>query len=492
MYSVPQSPVHTRNRRPLTWSAGLLLGILATDVSADEHHNIIDDTALPGVGELADRTITPAEEANLKKLLRARLYGELPIEDDPESNTYMQTLLAQLRASNDIELEFDILIVRSRDINAFAMPGGLLAFNTGLIGQANTESELLGVLAHEMAHVTQRHIARMYDEMEHSNLSILASAAVLLAGAYSLSTILPTLMVGQAAQIQEFLNHSRASEQEADRFATRYLAKAGIDPNGVANFFHVLMKKSSQPQGKDFEYLSTHPTSQSRIVEAQNRALQYKGRFIKDRPKFSYIRERLNALLVAPHVRLQHYQNLALGNELTDVQRYGFAVVLQRRNEDERALAELQKIQPATPGVALLLELAAIRSVKHLGQIEQALERLLALYEQFPQHNDIEWYLIQAHLDMGNAQEALRLARVRIRRGVQDPQSYRLLAEAADATNQPAVVHLALADHYISQYKLRLAVQQVELAEKHIKINSANQARVQQRRKQILEMAEAL
>ena len=425
---------HARIHRAMACCACLLLCGALPGASVADIISVIDDTALPDVGEIADRTMTPAEEENLKKLLRAQLYGDLPIENDPESNTYLRNLLEHIRSSNDIEQEFDVLIVRAREVNAFAMPGGLLAFNTGLIRHANNESELLGVLAHEMAHVTQRHIARMYDEIEHSNLGILASAAVMLAGAYSLSAILPSLMVGQAARIQEYLNHSRASEREADRFATRYLAKAGIDPFGVANFFQVLLNKSSQPEGKDYEYLSTHPTSTSRIVEAQSRAMQYEGPFIKDSPIFPYIRERLDALLIAPHTRFQHYQSLAREDELNDVQRYGFAVVLQRQNEDDRALAELRKIRPATPAVALLVELAVIQSIKHLGQTQQALERLLSLYEQHPEHDAVEWYLIQTHLAMEQAEEALRIARVRIRRGIQDPQSHRLLAEAADAT----------------------------------------------------------
>jgi len=459
--------------------------------STPQDHEIIDETNLPRVGELADRTMTQAEEENIKELLRARLYGSLAVEEDPEANAYIRNLLEHIRAGGEIEQEFDILIVRDKQVNAFAMPGGLLAFNTGLLMHARAESELAGVIAHEMAHVTQRHVARMYDKMQHSNVSILATAGILLAGIYSLSALVPAMMVGQSAQIQEYLNHSRASEQEADRFATRFLAHSGIDPRGVANFFYVLLEKSTLPEGKDYEYLSTHPTNMSRIIEAKERALQYKGEFIHDSQEFHYIRERLVSLLLPPHIRIQKLEGIASENPLNDAQQYGLATALQRRGDDERALKILRDIEPEASSLALLVELAIIRALKNLGESDTALKRLLLLNEQYPEHYAIEYLLIQTYLSAGQPKEALKIARARTRRGIGDPQTYRLLAEAANATRQLGVAHLALADYYINRFELRRASQQLELAEKHIKINTANQARIAQRRKVIRQMVEA-
>ena len=391
---------------------------------------IIDDSELPSVGEVADRTMTQAEEARIKRMLRAQLYGNLPISEDPESNAYMQDLVQRIRTAGEIEQEFDFLIVRDRQINAFAMPGGLLAFNTGLITQARNESELAGVVAHEMAHVTQRHLARMYDRMQNSNLSILTSAGILLAGLYDLSALLPATVLGQAAEMQRYLNHSRESEQEADRFATRFLARAGFDPNGVANFFEVLMQGRQPQYREDLEYLSTHPTSISRIVEARDRAQQYAGTFIQDRDLFHFIRERMISLLAPAHERLELYRNkLAAGHQPTPAEQYGAAVAWQKQGNHKRASEILANLETDVPDLHLLVTLARLRSLQHERDWSNLVQQLEQLHQEYPMHFAVEWYLAQAYLDAGRARDALKLARVRLRRGIEDPQTYRLIAE---------------------------------------------------------------
>ena len=471
---------------------GLLLVVLSPE-TAYTNPDVIDDSDLPSVGEPADRVMTRAEEDRIKRYLKAQLYGHLPVSEDPESNAYIRTLAKRILDRAEINQEFDLLIVRNRQVNAFAMPGGLLAFHTGLITQARNESELAGVIAHEMAHVTQRHLARMYDYMSNSNFSLLTMAGVILAGITQTSALLPAVVLSQAAEQQRFLNYSRANEQEADRFASRYLAKSGIDPNGVANFFEVLLKHSGHHYGKDFEYLSTHPATPSRIVEARDRARQYQGTYVRDREEFHFIRERMISLQTLTHERLELYQSrLAAGQQMDDAERYGMAVAWQEHGDHAQALELLHSISSDVPRLRLLVSLATAHSRKHLGQLDQALEVLEALYQEYPTHSAVEFYLAQAYLVDGQAEQALKLIRKRVRRGIQSPQTYRLLAEAANATQQPVISHIALADHYLSKAQLRQAANQLEIAEKHTKANSANQAKIEHRRAEIWRMAEEI
>ena len=469
---------------------GLVLVLLSAG-AVHAHTYVIDDSELPSVGEPADRVMTQAEEARIKRFLKAQLYGHLPVSEDPESNAYIRSLANRILDRAGIRQEFDLLIVHNRQVNAFAMPGGLLAFYTGLITKARNESELAGVIAHEMAHVTQRHLARMQDHMSNSNFSLLTMAGVILAGVTQTSALIPAAVLSQAAEQQRFLNYSRANEQEADRFASQFLAKAGIDPNGVANFFEVLIKHSGHHYGKDFEYLSTHPATPSRIVEARDRARQYQGTFVQDTMAFRFIRERMISLQTPTHERLELFQDkLDSGHEPQAPEQYGIVVAWQRHGDHARALELLRDIETDVPELRLLLDLAAAESHKHLGQLDQALETLESLGREYPTHAAVEFYLAQAYLTAGQANQALKLIRKRVRRGIQSPQTYRLLAEAANATGQPAISHIALADHYLSKGQLRQAANQLEIAEKHAKASSANQARIDHRRKEILDIAD--
>ena len=453
----------------------------------------IDDSELPAVGELANRTMTPAQEARIGKILRGQLYRSLPIVEDPESNAYLSTLAQRLAETHRTPQEFQLLIVRDSQINAFAMPGGLLAFNTGLMTQARRESELAGVIAHEMAHVTQRHLARVYDQMEHSNLSLLTTLGIVLAGIYQISAILPAAVIGQAAEIQRYLNYTRGNEQEADRIASRMMAKAGIDPTGVADFFEVLLKAYGRHDySKEMKYLSTHPTVPSRIAEARDRALQYREDYQGDSELFHFIRERLLSLQQPPHERLEAYRlRLQVGDRPTPAEKYGIVVALQQQGNHARALEILKDIRPQEEATQLLLDLAHARSEMHSGQIQAAIATLQAQAERHPHHSAIEPYLAQAYLINRQPEKTLVLLRARIRHGIEAPQTYRQLAEALSATGQTAQSHIALADHYAVLGQYQHALRQLAIAQTHTKAYSVNQHKIDQRQKDIIEIRDS-
>ncbi len=485
-----RNPAMHVNRIPHAFALGISCAAWALLAAVHAETTVIDDSELPSVGESADLIMTQAKEARLKRRLRAQLYGHLPISEDPESNAYIRSLAKRIQDGAGIEQEFDLLIVQDRRINAFAMPGGLLAFNTGLVTQARAESELAGVVAHEMAHVTQRHLARMYDQMQNSNFNILATAGILLAGLYDLSALMPAAFIGQAADIQRYLNHSRDNEREADRFATRYLAQAGIDPHGVANFFEVLMGNSARQYNRELEYLSTHPASVSRIVEAHDRARQHPGEYVRDHEEFHFIRERMIALLAPVHERLEQYRRqMDARHQPSAAEQYGIAITWQRHGNHQKALEALQAAQAQGPEARLLVQLAHIPSWRHLGESDLIFETLASLYAEYPDHYAVEFYMAQAYVNARQSREALKIARKRIRRGIQDPQTFRLIAEAASASNQPAISHIALSDYYASRAQFRQAHQQLDIAEQHTKANTANQARINQRRTELMRMA---
>ena len=474
----------TGARRRLALAFGVLLAAPGGAPAASE---VIDDTALPGIGEPADRTMTEAEEARLGELLRARVYGRLPVSEDPEANAYLRGLGARMLAANGIERTFDFLIVEDPAVNAFAMPGGLLAFNTGLIARARRESELAGVVAHELAHVTQRHIARLYDQMAHSHAGLLTGAGVLLAGLYQLSALLPAAYLAQATELQRKLNYTRANEREADRAATRYLARSGIDPRGVADFFEVLERPGERSLADDYEYLSTHPFTPARQAEAEDRARRYAGEFVRDSESFRYIRARVEALQTPPRERIrQDRARREAGEPRPSAERYGVAVARLRQDDPDAALALLRGLAPEGPAARLWIALAVAEVRLRQGRPRRSLALLEPLLERHPAHYAVELRLLDALLAAGEAERALALARARVRRGVREPRTFRLLAEAADAAGRNAAAHMALADFYTHRGQYRHALHQLELAQGETKIGTANQARIDHRRADVL------
>ena len=470
-------------RRWLPLACGCLL---AAPGGAGADPEIIDDTALPGIGEPADRTMTEAEEARLGELLRAQLYGRMPVSEDPEANAYLRALGARMLAANGIRQEFDFLIVEDPAINAFAMPGGLLAFNTGLIARARRESELAGVVAHELAHVTQRHIARLYDQMANSHAGVLTGAGVLLAGLYQLSALLPAAYLAQASEMQRQLNYTRANEREADRVATRYLARSGIDPRGVADFFEVLERPGERGIADDFEYLSTHPFTPERRAEAADRARQHAGEFVRDSESFRYIRARVEALQTPPRERLrQDRARREAGEARAPAERYGAAVARLRRGDPDGALELLEALAPAGEAARLWTALAVAEARLQQGRARRSLALLEPLLARHPAHYAVELRLLDALLAAGEAERALALARARVRRGVLEPHTFRRLAAAADAAGRKAAAHMALADFYTHRGQYRHALHQLELAQGETKIGTANQARIDHRRADI-------
>lgn len=229
--------------------------------------------ALPAMGEVASDTLSRAQEREIGQRMMMEVRRRLPLLEDPEVNAYLQDLGQRLATHSQApELDYHFFVVDLPAINAFAMPGGYIGVNAGLILSARSESELAGVLAHEIAHVTQRHIAR---GIEASQRASLQNAALLLAailvGSQDSQAGTAAAAASMAGSIQQQLNYSRAFEHEADNLGIRMLAAAELDPNGMPTFFERLAL-ATRYQGRPPEYLSTHPVTETRIAESSNRA----------------------------------------------------------------------------------------------------------------------------------------------------------------------------------------------------------------------------
>lgn len=231
---------------------------------------------LPEIGVVASGAITLDKEIQIGDVLMRQLRGQAPIIHDPLLDEYIQDLGNRLVAQADnVKFPFEFFLLNSPSINAFAFFGGHVAVHTGLIFSANNESELASVLAHEVSHVTQRHIARSMEARQKSSPLQIASAlgGLLLAMANPEAGI-AAMSAGSAASAQAAINYTRQNEKEADSIGIRILAQAGFDPSAAGTFFGTLAEKY-RLKSKTTAFLQTHPLPESRVADARTRAAGY-------------------------------------------------------------------------------------------------------------------------------------------------------------------------------------------------------------------------
>ena len=236
---------------------------------------------LPSLGDAG--AMTPLEERKLGDRIARELYRDPDFVDDPVVGEYVDTIWRALRqgakARGELPPELDeryawrVLLGRDHSINAFALPGGYFGLHMGLVGVVNSRDELASVLAHEMTHITQRHIPRMLAQQARQGPLVLAGiAAALIATSRNPQAGAAVLVGGQAAMIQQQLNFSRDMEREADRIGYGVLTESGFAGQGFVSMFEKLQNAARLSDNADWPYLRSHPLTTQRIADMQQRS----------------------------------------------------------------------------------------------------------------------------------------------------------------------------------------------------------------------------
>jgi predicted Zn-dependent protease len=236
--------------------------------------------SLPALGDGAD--MSSSAERRIGDRIAREIYRDPDYTDDPVLVAYVQGVWQRLReaarARGEVPAEveerfsWEIVLDRDRSVNAFALPGGYMGVNLGLIAIVSSEDELASVMAHELSHITQRHISRMMGQQSAQGPMMIA-AMILGALAMSRNPQAGTAMIagGQAAAIQGQLNFSRDMEREADRVGFGVLTQAGYEPQGFVTMFEKLQQANRFNDTGAFPYLRSHPLTTERIADMQNR-----------------------------------------------------------------------------------------------------------------------------------------------------------------------------------------------------------------------------
>ncbi|MCL4721143.1 MAG: M48 family metalloprotease, partial [Gammaproteobacteria bacterium] len=255
---------------------------------------------LPDIGSPADSVLSREREQQIGRAIYRSLLDTERVMSDPEIQEYVQDVGQRLASqAQDGGFRFRFFVINDPAINAFALPGGYIGVHSGLLLAAATESELAGVLAHEISHVTQRHISRaVFANQRSSILTMAALFGAILLGAVGGGgdAVTGAIAAAQGAAVQQQINFTRANEYEADRVGVGVLAAAGFDPMGMPAFFETLARQTGPLASQAPEFLRTHPVTVTRIAETRGRAAAYPRPAVQDSAGFVLARARIRVL----------------------------------------------------------------------------------------------------------------------------------------------------------------------------------------------------
>ncbi len=438
---------------------------------------------LPDIGDPAATGLPLSQEKRLAPVILRQLRSQLPVLEDVELNEYLSALGRQLlSAETRNELDFHFLLVRQPNINAFATPGGIIAINSGLILATESESELAGVLAHEITHVTQRHLARLISESKKMSwVGYLAAIGTVLAAAYDSRLAALGAHAGAALPLERALGYSRTFEREADHLGMRLMVAANYNPEGMPRFFSRLQTRESRTGSNVPEFLRTHPLTVHRLSDTFTRAARYQGEYRDDSREFMLAHARLAALTDPQQTLLKKAQ--------TPIERYRRAVALtqtDRAHEAVRMLENLPQIRETTAGGLALAEAYLAQGDHHA-----AIALLRSLDALHPGRTSIAYHLADALLRANKP--AAAQARLRpVARHRHAPIFDKLLAKAAAANGKAWMSHKYLADYHQRNGRMQAALEQLALAEKDPKINKPARELIKAERRKIEKIREEM
>jgi len=425
---------------------------------------------LPDFGDSSEAVFSSAAEEAVGQAFMREIRATMTIIEDPVITEYIESLGYRLASRGERHgTTFRFFVVLDDAINAFAAPGGWVGLNTGLVIAAESESELASVVAHEIAHITQRHIARGVELSERSTIATLAG----ILAAIAIGT--QNGQAGQAAaaavlggQAQAALDFSRRNENEADRVGMQLLDEAGFDPAAMASFFEKLQSASRYYQ-RPPEFLSTHPVTTGRIAEARGRAAQLGYRQHEDSRRFRMVQARLRVLHAKDPAELENAFNAEIARRAPAPSpglRYGLALLHARTGKLDSAREELKALLAEHPE-DLPVRMALAEVEMGSGNDREALAMLDDAWRLRPDNRLVTRSYVDALLTTGQHAKALTVLEEYRRLSSPDAEMLRQQAQALESMGRTAESQATLAEHYYRRGQLDLAIHQLTLAARH-------------------------
>ena len=430
----------------------------------------VNTMELPDLGDSSGSLISPVKERQLSKAVLGQLRKSgAPFLEDEIILHYLNSLLEELANHTQYEGEFEMCLIESRAINAFAVPGGLICFHSGLILETQEESELVSVLAHEITHITQRHGARMIESSSRMKVPVIAA----MLSAMALTVADPqagyaALMATQAAGTQYRINFTRSNEKEADAIGIKLMSQSGYDTSGMPKFFNRMYKANRYSDPKMIpEYLRTHPLTVNRISEAASRAEDLQP--VNKKPSsrdYHLMLARLRAITSKNPAETLEFFNESI-EQATGIHklsgRYGRVIVQRRLNKFQEARTEVTDLIAQYPELSqFYIEASYID--RDSGNYLKSLETINLAYSKNPSNPAVAYSLIDSLMILDLPSEAKKIIGGFDIDTKVGPKFHKTLADIEFSLGNPELSKISMAEYFYELGYLGKAIAQLRVA----------------------------
>ena len=481
---------------PATAMLRLLITLLLTYwcFLAPTNLALAKEIELPLLGDSSSGIVSKQQEYQLGRTWLKVFRSRVTEHDDPLMQLYFEELIYNLAVFSDLENpELELVIIKNPTMNAFAVPGGVVGIHTGLFAFAENEDQMVSVLAHELAHLSQRHFARGLEARRSSSMVTLAG---LLAGLVVAATVggdagMAAISASQAYAAESQLRYSRSNEQEADRIGLQTMERSGRDPSAAGDMFETLLSKTRYSGTRIPEFLLTHPVTEKRIADARGRSMGASRRHYIEHPDYYLMQARaIVAMDSSTKISITKFQTELKNNTLRpDAANYGLALAYLNAGEfikADRLIAALLAEEPrqiAYQYTDIEIDLAQENYATALSKLNGLLALTPNNYPLMALESEILW---QDHQYEKSATVLTLLTRNR----PEDPMLWYRLAEVRGLAGNISGVHEARAEYFILVGAFDLAREQLGLATKLVAADFKRSAIVSQRLRDVVSMEE--
>lgn len=409
---------------------------------------------LPSLGDASSAIVSPEQEYQTGQYFLRAFHRQAPVSDDPLLYTYLQSLIRQMIYHSPLpQKRFNLIVVDSTSFNAFAVPGNVIGINTGLLSFADSEDQLSSVVAHEIAHLSQRHYARTLERQKQQSLVSLATmlGSLLILAAGGADAGLAALTASQAAAISNRLKYSRLDEQEADRIGMQILYESGMNPTAAANMFqHMLVSLRYRTDVREYDFLLTHPLTDARVADAFNQARSYPAKNDRDSFDFHLMKARIYFLESNnPKLAARHFKEEMIQAKFPKASEYGQGISLLAAEKTADAAKIIDKLYLDSPHRPAFI-LAKADLLQAQDKTNESITLLRQHLKISPGNFAISMALAEKLIDNHQPKASSDVLKGILRAGYNEvPSVWFLLAETEGLSGNVAGVHLARAEFYI-------------------------------------------
>lgn len=445
---------------------------------------------LPSLGDSSSSIVSPQQEHQLGRAWLSMLRGQIPQLSDPLLKDFVETSVYRLAETSQLQdrrLEF--ILLDSPQLNAFAAPGGIIGVNGGLFLNARSEAEYASVMAHELAHLSQRHFARGIEAQKRMQIPMMAAmlAGIVAAAAGAGDAGIAAIASTQAAAIQESRRFSRQNEQEADRIGIINLEKAGYDPRAMPSMFERLMRQYRY-DSKPPEFLMTHPVTESRIADTRNRAELYPEGGRNNSLQYQLIRSRVALQYeTTPGMTAKRFRAVLDEHPNSEPARYGLALAQIKGGQLDEARSHLQHLLKKSPN-ELIYNLSMVDLDLAAARLGDAQARLKTLSSRYPGNYPVRQAQVELLLKQNKAKDAEQVLNQLVSDRPNDPDIWYQVAEVRGLDGNIIGLHQARGEFFALVGDYDQAIEQLDLAKRKASVNNFPLAsRIDARQQQFIE-----